>query len=161
MAPKRGTRAESRGIRKTAGKQGAAVKVRGTGPTNRPSTATPSRRSKTRSASPSLTPSDGARSFALAGSRTRRPVAAASPVPAAPTWLERAEGLWAQIVRSKLTHPDPWDYTAKARVWAHRAEQIVEDLAMGRNIEGARRALTDLTAELEQDRDFDAARKAF
>ena len=62
-------------------------------------------------------------------------------------------------MRTKLTHPNPWDYTAKARAWAHRAEQIEEDLVRGRNPEAARRALTALTAEVETDPDFQAARR--
>jgi hypothetical protein len=64
-------------------------------------------------------------------------------------------------VRSKLTHPNPWDYTVKARAWAHRAEQIESDLVKGREFEAARRALSALTAEVEGDPDFQAARRIF
>ena len=161
MAAKRGTRSESRHLPKTPAKKGAAVKARSEGAANRPSSTAPRHLSNATLAGPAPTPSDGARSVRPAGSPTRPPIAAVSPVAAGPTPLERAEGLWEQIVRSKLTHPDPWPYTAKARAWARRAEQIIDDLAIGRTTEGARQALTALTAEVEQDRDFQAARRSF
>lgn len=73
---------------------------------------------------------------------------------------ERAERLRAAIEQSKLTAPDPWTYTPKARRWGQRAEQLVyrirggESPVLGRELEA-------LTAEVEGDRDFQDARGRF
>ena len=84
---------------------------------------------------------------------SRRPAPAAEPSP-----LERAERLRDDIQRSKVTHPDPWSYTAKARPWGERAQRLVDDGAAGRDV---RRAVAALAAEVEGDRDFQEARRLF
>ncbi len=90
----------------------------------------------------------------------RRP-ALAVPAIAEPSLLERAEQLRAAIERSKLTAPDPWTYTARARRWGQRAQQLVEQIAREGDTAALRRRLEALTAELEADRDFQEARRLF
>ncbi|PYM62877.1 MAG: hypothetical protein DMD79_10025 [Candidatus Rokuibacteriota bacterium] len=72
--------------------------------------------------------------------------------------VARAERLYDDIQRSKITHPDPWTYTTKARVWVRRAEQLVADASAGRDV---RRDLEGLAAEVEGDRDFREAHRLF
>jgi hypothetical protein len=88
-----------------------------------------------------------------------RPAAALRP--SEPSALARAEALRDAILRSKLTAPDPWGYTAKARAWGQRAQQCVDQLARDANAAGARQALDKLTAEVQGDRDFQEARRLF
>jgi hypothetical protein len=73
----------------------------------------------------------------------------------------RAERLRDAILKSKLTHPDPWSYTAKARTWSQRAQHVVEEIASGGDTEQHRRALEKLAAEVEGDPDFEEARRRF
>ena len=87
---------------------------------------------------------------------SRRP--APAPSAAQPSPLERAERLRDDIQRSNVTHSDPWSYTAKARAWGERAQRLVDDAAAGRDV---RRAVAALGAEVEGDRDFQAARRLF
>lgn len=91
--------------------------------------------------------------------------AAGPPHPAAgapgPSLLERAERLRDEVNRSKLTHPDPWAFAAKARGWAQRAQALVEQVAAGGDTAESRRAVDALAAEVERDRDFQEARKLF
>jgi hypothetical protein len=83
-------------------------------------------------------------------------------VPAAgPTLGEQAERLRDEIQRSKLTHPDPWRYTAKARGWGERAQVLVELIAARGDTASARGSLEALAAELQGDRDFQEARRLF
>src|SRR5262245_47464404 len=49
---------------------------------------------------------------------------------AGPGLGERAERLRDEIMRSKLTHPDPWAYAAKARAWGERAQVLVETIVV-------------------------------
>ena len=75
---------------------------------------------------------------------------------AQPSLLQRAERLRDDILRSKLSHPDPWTYTPKAHAFGDRAQRIVDDAAAGRD---PRRALDALAAEVEGDRDYQEARR--
>jgi hypothetical protein len=93
------------------------------------------------------------RVVAIAGS-PRRP-------PAAPTVLERAERLRDEVLKSKLCHPDPWNYTPKARAWGERAQRIVDIIASGEDADAHRRELEAFAAEVEGDPDFQEARRLF
>jgi hypothetical protein len=86
----------------------------------------------------------------------RRPSAPALSAAVPPSLLERAERLRDDILLSKMSHPDPWNYTAKARAFGERAQRIVDDAAAGRE---AGRALQALVAEVEGDRDYREARR--
>jgi hypothetical protein len=88
---------------------------------------------------------------------TPRPV----PPPAGPTLEEHAERLRDEILRSKLTHPDPWRYAPKAREWGERGQALVERIAAEGDTPATRRALETLDAELRGDRDFQEARRLF
>lgn len=90
-----------------------------------------------------------------------RPAAAARAASPGPTLLEQAEQLRDDIQRSKLCHPDPWAYTAKARAWGQRAQALVERIAAAGEGGDARQALERLRAEVEADRDFQEARRLF
>ena len=100
---------------------------------------------------------------APAAAPPKRAAAAARPAPpaAGPTLGEHAERLRDEIQRSKLTHPDPWRYTAKARGWGERAQVLVELIAVRGDTASARGSLEALAAELERDRDFQEARRLF
>ena len=74
---------------------------------------------------------------------------------------ERARQLHADIARSKLTHPDPWRYAAKARGWGERAQVIVELITIRGETASALSSLEALVAELDKDRDFQEARRLF
>jgi len=93
----------------------------------------------------------------------KRAAATARPAPPAAglTLGERAEGLRDEIQRSKLTHPDPWRYAAKARGWGERAQVLVELIAARSDTASARGSLEALAAELQRDRDFQEARRLF
>lgn len=90
-----------------------------------------------------------------------RPAAPASPPPAGPTLLAQAERLRDEIQQSKLTHPDPWSYTSKARAWAARAQALVEQVDRAGDDAATRRAFQALSAEVAADRDFQEARRLF
>jgi hypothetical protein len=81
--------------------------------------------------------------------------------PAEPTLLERAERLRDDVLRSKLTHPDPWTYTAKARAWGERAQALVEEIAVTDQTPPLHAAVAELAAEVEGDADFQKARQLF
>jgi hypothetical protein len=89
---------------------------------------------------------------------TASPPRAASP---GPSLGERAERLRDEILRSKLTHPDPWAYAAKARAWGDRAQVIVETIVVRGDSPATLRTLEVLHAEVEGDRDFQTARRLF
>jgi hypothetical protein len=93
----------------------------------------------------------------------KRAAATARPAPPAAglTLGEQAERLRDEIQRSKLTHPDPWRYTAKARGWGERAQVLVELIAARGDTASARGSLEALAAELQGDRDFQEARRLF
>ena len=75
--------------------------------------------------------------------------------------LERAERLRDDLLRSKLTHPDPWSYTAKARAWGKQAQALVEEIAVAGQTPPFHAAIAKLEAEVEGDADFQKARQLF
>jgi hypothetical protein len=81
--------------------------------------------------------------------------------PAEPTLLEQAERLRDDVIRSKLTHPDPWDYTAKARAWGERIQALVQEIAVAGQTPALHAAVGKLAAEVEGDADFQKARQLF
>jgi hypothetical protein len=78
-----------------------------------------------------------------------------------PSVLERCEALRDAIQKSKLTAPDPWAYTAKARGWGQRAQDLVDRIAREGATDAARQGLERLAGEVEGDRDFQEARRLF
>jgi outer membrane biosynthesis protein TonB len=74
---------------------------------------------------------------------------------------ERARRLHEEILRSKLTHPNPWTYAPKARAWGERAQVLVELIVVQGHTPGALRTLETLHAEVERDHDFQQARRLF
>jgi len=100
---------------------------------------------------------------ATAAAPPKRAAATARPAPpaAGPTLGEHAERLRDEIQRSKLTHPDPWRYAAKARGWGERAQVLVELVAVRGDTASARGSFEALAAELQGDRDFQEARRLF
>ena len=95
----------------------------------------------------------------------RAPRAAATARPAfaaaGPSLGEHAERLRDEIMQSKLSHPDPWRYAAKARGWGERAQVLVELITVRGDTAAARGSLEALAAELQGDRDFQEARRLF
>jgi hypothetical protein len=81
--------------------------------------------------------------------------------PAEPTLLEQAERLRDDVLRSKLTHPDPWTYTARARAWGERAQALVEEIAVAGQTPALHAAVGKLATEVEGDADFQKARQLF
>ena len=67
-----------------------------------------------------------------------------APQPAGQTLGEQAERLRDEIQRSKLTHPDPWAYAAKARAWGERAQALVEQIAVKGDTPATRHTLKTL-----------------
>jgi hypothetical protein len=87
---------------------------------------------------------------------------AASPARASePSVLERCEALRDAIQKSKLTAPDPWAYTAKARGWGQRAQELVDRIAREGATASAQQGFERLAGEVEGDRDFQEARRLF
>ena len=145
---------------------------RTTGPSERPKPGAvpPARRHpaapRARStAVPPLKPGGSADRLAAADAATVPPlgpgVARRALPPAEPSLLERAERLRDDLLRSKLTHPDPWSYTAKARAWGERAQGLVEDIAVVGQTPALHATVGKLTAEVEGDADFQKARQLF
>jgi hypothetical protein len=94
--------------------------------------------------------------------RALGPLAARPAIPPAePTLLEQAERLRDDVIRSKLTHPDPWTYTARARAWGERAQALVEEIAAAGQTPALHAAVAKLAAEVEGDADFQRARQLF
>lgn len=89
------------------------------------------------------------------------PATLAALPPAEPTLLQRAERLRDDIIRSKLTHPDPWSYTAKARAWGQQVQTLVEEIAAAGQTPTLHEAVAEFSAEVESDPDFQAARQVF
>ena len=87
---------------------------------------------------------------ATAAAPPKRAAATARPASAAagPSLGEHAERLRDEIQRSKLSHPDPWRYAAKARGWGERAQVLVELIAVRGDTASARGSLEALAAEL-------------
>ena len=88
---------------------------------------------------------------------SRRP----APPSTGPNLGEHAERLRDEILRSKLTHPNPWSYAPKARAWGERVQVLVEQIDAKGDTPAARRSLETLDAELRGDRDFQEARRLF
>jgi hypothetical protein len=88
-------------------------------------------------------------------------VARRALLPAELSLLERAERLRDDLLRSKLTHPDPWSYTAKARAWGEQAQALVEEIAVAGQTPAFHAAIAKLEAEVEGDADFQKARQLF
>lgn len=86
-------------------------------------------------------------------------VAPARQAAAPPALLERAKALRDAIQRSKLTAPDPWTYTAKARGWLDRAERLLDRISANVETAEMRKAVEALTAEVEGDRDYREAQR--
>jgi hypothetical protein len=99
---------------------------------------------------------------AAPSAKVSRPAAARpASAPAGPAFGERAERLRDEILRSKLTHPDPWTYAPKARAWGERAQVIVETIVIQGHTPTLLRTLEALDAEVQRDRDFQEARRLF
>jgi hypothetical protein len=81
--------------------------------------------------------------------------------PAEPSLLECAERLRDDLLRSKLTHPDPWGYTAKARAWGERAQALVQEIAVAGQTPALHATIAKFAAEVEGDADFQRARQLF
>jgi hypothetical protein len=98
-----------------------------------------------------------------AGAAPKRVTASAQPTPpsAGLSAGERAERLRDDILRSKLTHPNPWTYAPKARGWGERAQVLVEMIVVEGHTPTILRTLATLHAEVEGDRDFQEARRLF
>jgi hypothetical protein len=103
------------------------------------------------------------RAAATAAAPPKRATATARPAFAAagPSLGEHAERLRDEILQSKLSHPDPWRYAAKARGWGERAQVLVELITVRGDTAAARGSLEALAAELQGDRDFQEARRLF
>jgi hypothetical protein len=98
---------------------------------------------------------------AKATAPAKRPAAPPRPAPAGADLGELAERLRDEILRSKLTHPDPWGYAAKARGWSDRAHGLVQLIVVQGDTASVRAAVEALDAELQRDRDFQQARRLF
>ena len=107
--------------------------------------------------------SSASKAATKAGAASKRVTAAPRPTPpsAGPSAGERARRLHEEILRSKLTHPDPWTYAGKARGWGDRAQVLIELIVVQGHTPAALRTLETLHAEVEGDRDFQAARRLF
>jgi hypothetical protein len=115
-------------------------------------------------AAPPLTPRGSRDRLAAAAAAVLPPgpeLARRALPPAEPSLLERAERLRDDLLRSKLTHPDPWSYTAKARAWAERAQTLVQDIAIASQTPELHAMVAKLAAEVENDPDYQKARQLF
>jgi hypothetical protein len=119
------------------------------------------KKASTKSAKAARRPAGKAGTRASAASK--RTTAAAQPThpSSGPSVGERAERLRDDILRSKLTHPDPWAYAGKARAWGERAQVLVELIVVEGHTPATVRTLDMLHAEVEGDRDFQEARRLF
>jgi hypothetical protein len=106
-------------------------------------------------------PATSPKQAAGAGARRKPEAAPARREAATPSLLEQAVALRDAIQRSKLTATDPWGYTAKARGWLTRAEQLVVRIGDDVETAAARKGVEALRAEVEGDRDFREARRLF
>jgi hypothetical protein len=162
---RRGPRAKqakrpSTGPHEARGKESKPISVR-TQLTSRPSTASTARPSAVPAARPGgAVGRPAASATATAPALGPGPALTALP-PAEPTLLERAERLRDDILRSKLTHPDPWTYTAKARTWGGGIQALVEEIAVAGQTPELHARFATLSAEVEGDPDFQRARQLF
>jgi hypothetical protein len=118
---------------------------------------------KAASKSPKATrrPAGKAARKATAPSKPASATARPAPPSAGSSLGEHAERLRDEILRSKLTHPNPWRYAPKARAWGERVQVLVEQIAARGDTPAARRSLEVLDVELRGDRDFQEARRLF
>lgn len=123
--------------------------------------ATSKKATKTPKAAPRPAPKAAKKAPVTAAAKRPAAPARSAPAPSGSDLGERAERLRDEIQRSKLTHPDPWAYAAKARAWGERAQTLVQQIAIGGNTASAKSALEALDAELRRDRDFQEARRLF
>jgi hypothetical protein len=121
----------------------------------------PKKASTPKSAKAARRPAGKATTKASAGSKRTTAPSRPTPPSAGPSIGERAERLRDDILRSKLTHPDPWTYASKARAWGDRAQVLVEQIVVQGHTPAALRTLEILHAEVEGDRDFQEARRLF
>ena len=152
----------TKGSKQMSAKKGKAV------PAKAPAKAPASRAAavpagKTRAAkgpgSPPARAATPAATRAAAPTRIVAPASRSAPPPLRPlTLLEQTEHLRNEIHRTKLSHPDPWSYTARARAWGERAQQLVEAIATSGESPDRRRAFKALSAEVQADKDFRLAR---
>jgi hypothetical protein len=93
----------------------------------------------------------------------KRAVAESRPAssPTRHSLTDQVERLREQIQRSKLTHPDPWTYGAKARGWGDRVQMLMEQITVKGESPAAQRTIEALDAEIQGDRDFQEARRLF
>jgi hypothetical protein len=128
----------------------------------RPTTKKKAASKPTKAARPPAKKSATSTTKAKSSAPAKRPVPSARPA-AAPAGLaleEQAVRLRDDILRSKLTHPDPWRYATKARGWGERVQVLVVQ-TVGGETPATRRALEALAAEVLADRDFQEARRLF
>jgi hypothetical protein len=76
---------------------------------------------------------------------------------APPSLLERAKALRDSVQQSKLTARDPWGYTAKARAWQERIEQLLDRITANVDAAAAGKSVEALRTEIEGDRDYQEA----
>jgi hypothetical protein len=74
-----------------------------------------------------------------------------------PSLLERAKALRDSVQQSKLTARDPWGYTAKARVWEERVEQLLDRITANVDAAATGKSVETLRTEIEGDRDYQEA----
>ena len=98
----------------------------------------PAKAARRPASKPAMTSTTKAKSSAPA----KRPVPSARPAAASagPALEEQAERLRDDILRSKLTHPDPWRYAPKARGWGERVQVLVVQTVGGETPATAPRA---------------------
>lgn len=118
------------------------------------------KKTSTKSAEAARRPAGKAATARAASKRASAPARPATSTPGAGLG-ERAQRLHEEILRSKLTHPSPWIYAAKARAWGERAQVLVEMIVVQGHTPGTLRTLEALHAEVERDRDFQEARRLF
>ena len=76
-----------------------------------------------------------------------------------PSLLEQAKALRDSVQQSKLAARDPWSYTAKARAWQERVEQILDRITANVDAAATRKSVETLRAEIEGDRDYQEAQR--
>jgi hypothetical protein len=78
---------------------------------------------------------------------------------APPSLLDQAKALRDAVQQSKLTARDPWGYTAKARAWQERVEQLLDRITTNVDAAATRKGVEALRAEIEGDRDYQEAQR--
>jgi hypothetical protein len=78
---------------------------------------------------------------------------------APPSLLDQAKALRDSVHQSKLTARDPWGYTAKARGWQERVEQLLDRITANVDAAATRKGVEALRVEIEGDRDYQEAQR--